>query len=146
MSKINLLAAILVFSLLSACGFHAPTDTTSLNASITGNTEGAFATALKKHFNAKATQSLTLRIGNEVQKQRTSAYSAGTASSHVLILGVPVKISRDKKTLLSKTLTASTIVSELPTAQANRLQIAAAYVQLRDEIITKLLRRLKVLK
>lgn len=144
MSKINLLTVIFIFSLLSACGFN--TTTATLNASITGNSDGVFATELKKHFDTKATQFLTVKIGDEIQKERDFAYSGGDASSQMLTLGVPIKISRDEKLLLSKTLTASTVVSELSISQANRLQTDAVFVQLRSEIIARLLRRLKALK
>lgn len=147
MSKINLLTIILISSLLNACGFHTPTDVTSLNVSITGKSNNAFATELKKHFDTKAEQYSTVQIGDEVQKQRTAAYDSKAAtSSHTLTLSVPVKIFRGKKLLLLKTLTASTTVSEMSTLQANRLQIDASYVQLRNEVVAKLLRILKALK
>ncbi|NYT27320.1 MAG: hypothetical protein H0A76_05155 [Candidatus Thiodubiliella endoseptemdiera] len=144
MSKINLLAIILISTLLSACGFHTPNNITSLNASITGNTSGAFAVELKKHFNTNAVQLLTVQIGNEVQKQQTVTYSAGIVSSYSLTLGVPIKIFQHKKLLLVKTLTANTTMSKL-SLQANRLQITTSYTQLRKDIVTKLLRRLKAL-
>ncbi|SFV87606.1 hypothetical protein MNB_SUP05-SYMBIONT-5-883 [hydrothermal vent metagenome] len=144
MSKINLLVIVLISTLLSACGFQVPTNVTSLNASITGNKNSDFAVELKKYFNAEAVQSLTLQIGDAVQKQQAVAYSAGVVSSYSLTLGVPVKIFRHEALLLSKTLTASITVSEL-SSQADRLQIDASYVQLRKDIVVQLLNRLKAL-
>ncbi|WXU00061.1 MAG: LPS-assembly lipoprotein LptE [Catillopecten margaritatus gill symbiont] len=146
MSKINLLSILLISSLLSACGFHTPNNAISLNASITGKSDSAFATELTKHFNAKAKQSLIIQIGEEVQKQQATAYSGNVASSYTLMLSVPIKISRDKKNLLSTTLTASTTISEISTSQADRLKINANYAQLRKRLVTNLLRRLKALK
>lgn len=145
MSKINLLAILIISSLLSTCGFHVPNNVTPLNASITGKADNAFATELKKHLNVKATQSLSVQIGDEVQKKQAIAYSRGVASSHTLTLSVPVKISRDNKPLLSTVLTASTTISKL-SSQANRLQTDASYAQLRSTIVAKLLRRLKHLQ
>lgn len=144
MSKINLLVIVLISTLLGACGFQVPTDVGSLNVSITGNKNSDFAVELQKYFNTNAVQSLTVQIGEEVQKQQTVAYSAGIVNSYSLTLGVPVKIFRGKVLLLSKTLTASMIVSKL-SSQADRLQIDASYTQLRKNIAMQLLRRVKVL-
>jgi LPS-assembly lipoprotein len=80
-----------------------------------------------------------------VQKKQTATYSNGVSSSYTLTLSVPVKIFRNKKKLLSKTLTASTTIGKLPTTQADRLQIDTSYLQLRNIIVTKLLRRLRYL-
>ncbi|RUA07191.1 MAG: hypothetical protein DSY43_00365 [Gammaproteobacteria bacterium] len=146
MSKFNLLTVLLVSSLLSACGFHTPTNTISINVSITGNSNGAFATEFKKHLSAKAERTLTVKIGDEVQKQQAIAYTKGVASSYTLILSVPVEISRGKKILLSKKLTASTTVSDITTSQADRLHIGDSYMQLRKALVVKLLRRLNALK
>ncbi|SFV86401.1 hypothetical protein MNB_SUP05-SYMBIONT-4-1024 [hydrothermal vent metagenome] len=146
MLKINLLIIILISGLLGACGFHKPTDITPLNVSITGDMNSVFAAEFKKHLNAKAAKSLTVKIGKSTQNKRASTYTAGTASSHILTLSIPVTISRDKKLLASVTLTASTVASELSLQQANRLQEDSSYAQLRHEIISKLLRRLNTLK
>jgi LPS-assembly lipoprotein len=144
MPTINLLTIILLSSLISACGFHTPTNVTTLNVAITGKVDTVFATELKKHFDVKATQSLTVQIGDESQQQQATAYEGGSSSSQALTLGVPVTIWRGKKLLLSTTLSASTTISEL-SSQADRLQTDASYVQLRSVIVTKLLRRLKAL-
>jgi LPS-assembly lipoprotein len=80
-----------------------------------------------------------------VQKQQIATYSNGVSSSYTLTLSVPVKIFRSKKILLSKTLTASTTIGKLPTTQADRLQIDTNYLQLRNIVVTKLLRRLRYL-
>ena len=143
MSKINLLSIILITSLLSACGFHTPYKNTSLNASITSTDNNAFTLELKKRFNSEATQSLAIQVGDEVQKKQTSSYdSSGKTSSYTLSLSVPVKVfNNNNKLLLSQNLTASTHLKELAT-QADRLQIAESYEQLRNTIIKKLLRRL----
>jgi LPS-assembly lipoprotein len=90
-------------------------------------------------------QSLVVQIDNEVQKKQTATYSNGVSSSYTLTLSVPVKIFRNKKILLSKTLTASTTIGKLPTTQADRLQIDTNYLQLRNIVVTKLLRRLRYL-
>ncbi|CAB9538906.1 hypothetical protein [uncultured Gammaproteobacteria bacterium] len=145
MSKISLLVAILIFSLLSACGFHTPTKITALNVLITGKVDSVFAIKLKTHFNVEVAQSLVVQIDNEVQKKQTATYSNGVSSSYTLTLSVPVKIFRNKKILLSKTLTASTTIGKLPTTQADRLQIDTNYLQLRNIVVTKLLRRLRYL-
>ncbi|KAA0445871.1 MAG: hypothetical protein FXV79_00940 [Candidatus Thioglobus sp.] len=144
MSKINSIAIVFSCALLSACGFHTPTNT-QLNASITGNIDGDFATELKKYFDINAQRSLTVNIGAETKKEQVSAYEQGDSSSYILTFSVPIKILDNKKLLLSKTLTATTAVSDLPT-QANNLQIISSYKRLRSEVVGKLLRRLKTLK
>ena len=143
MSKINLLSIILITSLLSACGFHTPYKNTPLNASITSTDNNAFTLELKKRFNSEATQSLAIQVGDEAQKKQTSSYdSSGKTSSYTLSLSVPVKVfNNNNKLLLSQNPTASTHLKELAT-QADRLQIAESYEQLRNTIIKKLLRRL----
>ncbi|MEO1890656.1 MAG: LPS assembly lipoprotein LptE [Candidatus Thioglobus sp.] len=144
MSKINLLSIILITSLLSACGFHTPYKNTPLNASITSTDNNAFTLELRKRFNSEATQSLAIQVGDEVQKKQTSSYnSSGKTSSYTLSLSVPVKVfNNDNKLLLSQNLTASTHLSKMSATQADRLQIAESYEQLRNTIIKKLLRRL----
>ena len=144
MSKINLLSIILITSLLSACGFHTPYKNTPLNASITSTDNNAFTLELKKRFNSEATQSLAIQVGDEVQKKQTSSYnSSGKTSSYTLSLSVPVKVfNNNNKLLLSQDLTASTHLSKMSATQADRLQIAESYEQLRNTIIKKLLRRL----
>ncbi|SFV82249.1 hypothetical protein MNB_SUP05-6-1002 [hydrothermal vent metagenome] len=144
MSKINLLSIILITSLLSACGFHTPVKNTPLNASITSTDNNAFTLELKKRFNSEATQSLAIQVGDEAQKKQTSSYdSSGKTSSYTLSLSVPVKVfNNNNKLLLSQDLTASTHLSKMSATQADRLQIAESYEQLRNTIIKKLLRRL----
>ena len=144
MSKISLLSIILITSLLSACGFHTPYKNTPLNASITSTDNNAFTLELKKRFNSEATQSLAIQVGDEVQKKQTSSYdSSGKTSSYTLSLSVPVKVfNNNNKLLLSQDLTASTHLSKMSATQADRLQIAESYEQLRNTIIKKLLRRL----
>jgi len=144
MSKINLLSIILITSLLSACGFHTPVKNTPLNASITSTDNNAFTLELKKRFNSEATQSLAIQVGDEAQKKQTSSYdSSGKTSSYTLSLSVPVKVfNNNNKLLLSQNLTASTHLSKMSATQADRLQIAESYEQLRNTIIKKLLRRL----
>jgi len=101
----------------------------------------------QKTFNQEATQSLTIQIGNEVQKKQTSSYkSDGKASSYTLNLSVPIKVfNNDNKLLLSKNLNASIHLSKMSATQADRLQIEENYEQLRNTIIKKLLRRLSKL-
>jgi LPS-assembly lipoprotein len=144
MSKINLLSIILITSLLSACGFHTPYKITPLNASITSTDNNAFTLELRKRFNSEATQSLAIQVGDEVQKKQTSSYnSSGKTSSYTLSLSVPVKVfNNNNKLLLSQNLTASTHLSKMSATQADRLQIAESYEQLRNTIIKQLLRRL----
>jgi hypothetical protein len=56
---------------------------------------------------------------------------------------VPVKVfNNNNKLLLSQNLTASTHLRKMSATQADRLQIAESYEQLRNTIIKKLLRRL----
>jgi len=148
MSKINFLSIVLMTALLSSCGFHTPYKNTSIiNASIISSANNAFTTELKKRFNQEATQSLTIQIGNEVQKKQTSSYkSDGKASSYTLSLSVPIKVfNNDNKLLLSKNLNASIHLSKMSATQADRLQIEENYEQLRNTIIKKLLRRLSKL-
>lgn len=144
MSKINLLSVILITSLLSACGFHTPVKNTPLNASIVSTDNNAFTAELKKRFNSEALQSLAIQVGSEVQKKQTSSYnSSGKANSYTLSLSVPVKVfNNNNKLLLSQDLTASMHLSKMSATQADRLQIAESYKQLRNTIIKKLLRRL----
>jgi len=144
MSKINFLSIILIASLLSACGFHTPYKNTPLNASITSTDNNAFATELKKRFNLESIQTLAIQIGRELQKKQTSSYTPdGKSSSYTLSLSVPVKVFNNKnKLLLSQDLVASTHLSKMSATQADRLQIAEGYKQLRNTVIKKLLRRL----
>jgi outer membrane lipopolysaccharide assembly protein LptE/RlpB len=144
MSKINLLSIILITSLLSACGFHTPTKNTPLNAIITSVDSSTFAAELEKRFDQEAVQSLVIQIGNEVSKKQTASYGTdGKIDSYTLSLSVPVKVFNSKnKLLLSQDMTANTHLGKMSSAQADRLQIAESYKQLRNTIIKKLLRRL----
>lgn len=144
MSKINILSIILVTSLLSACGFHTPYKNTPLNASITSTDNNAFAIKLKKRFNQESIQTLAIQIGDELQKKHISSYTPdGKSSSYTLSLSVPIKVfNNNNKLLLSQDLSASIHLSKMSAAQADRLQIADGYKQLRNTIIKKLLRRL----
>ncbi len=144
MSKINFLSIILIASLLSACGFHTPYKNTPLNASIASTNNNAFATELKKRFNQESIQTLAIQIGNELQKKQTSSYTSdGKSNSYTLSLSVPVKVfNNNNKLLLSQDLVASIHLEKMSAAQADRLQIAEEYKQLRNTIVKKLLRRL----
>ncbi len=136
MSKTNLLSIILISSLLSACGFHVPKNSTPINASVMGNTNSLFVTEFKKHLDTNTKPSLQLEIGNEVQRNQTAAY-------YVLTLSVPIKVLRDQKVLLSKNLTASITIKEVTLSQADTLQITSSFSQLRQTLITELLRILQ---
>ncbi|SFV77862.1 hypothetical protein MNB_SUP05-13-374 [hydrothermal vent metagenome] len=144
MSKISLLSIILITTLLSSCGFHTPYKNTPLNASVTATANNAFATELKKSFNQEAMQTLAIQIGDEVQKKQIASYnSSGLTNSYTLTLTLPVKVfDNGNKLLLSQDLTASTHLSKMSSTQADRLQIAESYIQLRNTIIKKLLSRL----
>ena len=144
MSKTNLLSIILISSLLSACGFHVPKNSAPINASVMGNVNSLFITEFKKHLDANAKPSLQLEIGNEVQRNQTTAYKKnGDSSSYMLTLGVPIKVLRGQKVLLSKNLTASTTIKEVTLSQADTLQITRSFSQLRKTVVTKLLRILQ---
>lgn len=144
MSKITLLSVILITSLLSSCGFHTPIKNTPLNAIITSVDSNAFAIELGKRFDQEAIQSLVIQIGNEVSKKQTASYKPdGETDSYTLSLSVPVKVFNSKnKLLLSQDLAANMHLSKMSSTQADRLQIAESYKQLRNTIIKKLLRRL----
>lgn len=144
MSKISLLSIILITTLLSSCGFHTPYKNTPLNASVIATANNAFATELKKSFNQEAMQTLAIQIGDEVQKKQIASYnSSGLTNSYTLTLTLPVKVfDNGNKLLLSQDLTASTHLSKMSSTQADRLQIAESYIQLRNTIIKKLLSRL----
>lgn len=144
MSKISLLSIIIIASLLSSCGFHTPTKNTPLNAIITSTDNNTFAVELKKRFNQEAVQSLIIQIGREVSKKQTASYkSNGETDSYTLSLSVPIKVFNSKnKLLLSQDIMANTHLNKMSFAQADRLQIAESYKQLRNTIIKKLLRRL----
>lgn len=144
MSKINILSIVIVTSLLSACGFHTPAKNTPLNAVITSADNNTFAVELKKRFNQEMTQSLIIQIGSEISKTQTASYkSNGEADSYTLSLNVPIKVFNSKnKLLLSQDLMANTHLNKMFSAQADRLQIAESYKQLRNTIIKELLRRL----
>lgn len=148
MSKINLLAVILITALLSSCGFHTPAKNTALNATIISDKSNAFASELKKRFNQEASQNLIVQVGAETQKQQTASYtSSNTTNSYTLSLNVPVKVfNTNQKLLLSQDLTASMHLNKITSSsQADRLQIEESYTQLRNKVIKKLIRRLSKL-
>ncbi len=147
MSKINLLAVILITTLLSSCGFHTPIKNTELNAVIVSDKSNTFAIELKKRFNQEAVQNLTIQIGVEIQKQQTTSYTTtNTTNSYTLSLSVPIRVFSAKQELLfSQDLRASKHLNKITSSQADRLQIEESYTQLRKTIIKKLLRRLSKL-
>jgi len=144
MSKISLLSVVIIASLLSSCGFHTPTKNTPLNAVITSVDNNTFAIELKERFNQEAVQSLIIQIGSEVSKKQTASYkSNGETESYTISLNVPIKVFNSKnELLLSQDLMANTYLNKMSSAQADRLQIAESYKQLRNIIIKKLLRKL----
>lgn len=144
MSKINLLALILLSTLLSSCGFHAPVKNTTLNAIIQSEKSNKFAVELQKQFNQDAVQNLTIQIGAETQRIQASSYTTNnTANSYTLNLSVPVKVfDAEQQLLLSQELTANTQLNKTGSSQADRLQKEESYAQLRHAVIKKLIRRL----
>ncbi|WP_190600533.1 LPS assembly lipoprotein LptE [Candidatus Vesicomyidisocius sp. SY067_SCS001] len=144
MLKINLLATIVMVTILSSCGFHTPYTNLTINASIISNRNNIFANELQKHFNQNMHKILVIQVGAENQNQRTVSYtSSNEASSYTLKLSIPIKVfNHNKKLLLSKTFSANTYLSKIDAYQANRLQIEEGYQQLRRLIIKQLLRRL----
>ena len=128
---------------LTSCGFHVPQQNTALNAIISAENNNAFANALAKRFNKKASQSFIIEVGNEDQKVHTASYdSNGQKSSYTLSVNVPIKVfNHNKQLLLSEQLTASTHLNAAAT-QAERLQTEQASAQLRNAMIKRLLRRL----
>lgn len=146
MSKINLLTLILLSTLLSSCGFHAPTKNTTLNAIIQSENSNKFAIELQKQFNQDAVQNLTIQIGAEIQKQQTSSYTNNIVNSYTLSLSVPIKVfDTEQQLLLSQELTANTQLNKTGSSQADRLQKEESYTQLRHTVIKKLIRRLSKL-
>ncbi|SMM98362.1 hypothetical protein SPONN_2274 [uncultured Candidatus Thioglobus sp.] len=142
MSKINLLSILIATSLLTACGFHTPKNT-SLNVSVAANPDNVLAAEFGEYLNLDAEKKLLVQISDEVRQQKTIAYRAdGEASSYTLSLNVPVKVLHNKKILFSRELKASMVINDL-SLQANRLQQDEYYVQLRKTVIKKLLRILK---
>jgi len=144
MSKINLLALILLSTLLSSCGFYAPAKNTTLNAIIQSEKSNKFAVELQKQFNQDAVQNLTIQIGAEIQRIQTSSYTTNNAAnSYTLNLSVPVKVfDAEQQLLLSQELTANTQLNKTDSSQADRLQKEESYIQLRHTVIKKLIRRL----
>ncbi|BBB23188.1 LPS-assembly lipoprotein [Abyssogena phaseoliformis symbiont OG214] len=147
MSKINLLAATIIITLLNSCGFHAPYKNSAMNASIASSRHNAFADELQKRFNQDMPQTLVVQVGAENQNQRTASYtSSNEASSYTLSLSVPIKVfNQHKKLLLSQTFSANTYLNKMGASQADRLQIEEGYQQLRHLIIRQLLRKLSKL-
>ncbi len=146
MSKIPLLVAILVATLLSlsSCGFHIAKNS-ELNAVIISNQANNFAIALNKKFNQDSVQNLTIKIGAEVQKQHIASYTTNnTATSYTLSLTVPISIlDANQNILLSQDLSAQTHLKKITnSSQADRLQIKTSYTQLRNTLINQLIRRL----
>ncbi len=142
MLKINLLATMIMVTILSSCGFHTPYTSLTINASITSNRNNIFANELQKHFNQSMHKILVIQVDNEIQNQRTISYtSSNEASSYTLNLNIPIKVfNHNKKLLLSKTFSANTYLSKMGAYQANRIQIEEGYQQLRRLIIRQLLR------
>ncbi|BBB24596.1 LPS-assembly lipoprotein [Isorropodon fossajaponicum endosymbiont JTNG4] len=148
MSKINLLVATIIITLLSSCGFHASYKNSAINASITSSRHNAFADELQKRFNQNIPKTLAVQVGAENQNQRTASYntSSNEASSYTLSLSVPIKVfNQHNKLLLSQTFSANTYLSKMDVSQADRLQIEEGYQQLRHLIIRQLLRKLSKL-
>lgn len=142
MSKINLLSILIATSLLTACGFHTPKNT-SLNVSVAANPDNILASEFGAYLNLDAEKKLLVQISDETHQQKTIAYKAdGDISSYKLSLSVPIKVFHNKKILLSRDLKASVVVNDL-SSQANRLQQDEHYAQLRKTVTKKLLRILK---
>lgn len=141
MPKTHLLSIILISSLLNACGFHVPKDTPPINASITGVTDSTFVREFKKHLDVNMAPSLRIEIGEEVQRNQTTAYkSDGDTSSYMLTLSVPIKVWRAQELLLSKNLIATTMLKKMELLQANTLQTEHGFVQLRKKVVARVLR------
>ncbi|WP_428088010.1 LPS assembly lipoprotein LptE [Candidatus Thioglobus sp.] len=151
MSKINLLVALFLITLLSSCGFHTPIKNSALNAVVVSDKSNVFANELRKRFNPEAAKNLTIHIGTEAKKQQAASYTSNdTISSYTLSLSVPVKVlNAEQKILLSQDLSASMYLNKLGASssrsQADRLQIQQAYAQLQNKVIKKLIRRLSKL-
>ena len=147
MSKINLLTALIITTLLSSCGFHTPYKNAALNATVISDKNNEFAKTLNKRLNQDAIKTLTVQIEAETQKQQTASYkSSGAENSYNLTLSVPIKVlNNNKELLLSQTLTANTHFTKIDSTQADRLQIQEGYQQLRSTLVKKLLRRLSKL-
>ncbi len=144
MSKINLLVATIVVTLLGSCGFHTPYKNSAINASIASSHNNTFVDELQKRFNQNIPQTLVIQVGAENQNQRTASYTlSNKASSYTLSLSVPIKVfNQHNKLLLFQTFSANTHLSKMDESQADRLQIEEGYQQLRHLIIKQLLRKL----
>lgn len=145
MLKMRFLSLILIAGVLSACGgFHTPTKSTLLNASVNASRYNVFATELKKHFDAEEMQYLSIKIGDETRNNHTASYKlTGEAKSYTLTLSVPITVfDHNNLLLLSQTFKESTHLKKIEAKQADKLQNDAAYAQLRSSLIKKLLRKL----
>lgn len=144
MSNINFLAIITITALLSGCGFHTPHTNNALNATIISAKNNAFAAELEKRFNPVAIKSLVIEIGEEVQKKQAASYDIrGEISSYTLSVSVAIKVfDADKNLLLVDKLTDRSHLQRELAIQADRLQIAEYYRQLRHSLIQRLLRKL----
>ena len=144
MKKINILALLIITSLISGCGFHTPYKKSALNAYIVSDNNNIFAKELSKRFDKNLNKRLVVHIGQESAKKQTASYnSSGKTSSYTISVSVPVKVfDLDKKLLFSKNMSASSHLGKMNSNQADRLQVDETYTQLRQTIIKKLIRRL----
>lgn len=144
---LKILLFILITTLLSACGFHTPSKTNTINAHITSHNNNIFASKLKQHIQPSASPAFIIFISDEKTTQQTTSYTAsGKKKGYQLSLNIPIKVfANNKKLLRAKTLSATIYLQEIDEKQADRLQISEGYAQLRTKLIKKLLRIIKQL-
>jgi LPS-assembly lipoprotein len=142
MKKIIIL--IVASLLLSACGFHVPSQNSEINVVIAVSENNIFTPTIKKCLTPEITPRLVLQIGKPIQrKQNTTYYTNHQVRSYTLNFSVPVKIfNKNKKMLLLQNFSASSHLNKITDTQADTLQTQEAYQQLQDIVAKKLLRRL----
>ncbi len=147
MYKFFIYFLILFTSLIYGCGFHLAHQTSDINAKIVSSVENAFTKQVESQFNKKSKANFIINIADEIKNEQSVTYtSKGKRSETKIYLSIPIKVyDLSNNLLFKKTLSANKNVSKTGFSQADDLQIAESYQQLRRTLANSLLLKLKAL-
>lgn len=125
---------------ISACGFTTPKKTSNINFDVIGDRD--FIKAVDNKLDKNLPKRLTLNIISVAKNKVSSGFSGNSVYAYDLETTVKYSISQGNNILFQNSLSASRYIKN-NNSSANSYQEDKAYTDMQNEIINKIIRKIK---
>lgn len=136
----NIWTVIFITIFIASCGFTTPKKTSNVNFDVIGDRD--FVKIIDNKLDKSLPKRLTLNIISVAKNKISSAFSGNSVYAYDLETIVKYSISQNKNILFQNSLSASRHVKN-SNSSANAYQEEKAYKDMQNEIINKIIRKIK---